>query len=922
MRVELILEAIDRASAPIQKVHGAMDGLGKVQFATAAATGARGAQALAHADRMAAAAAQRDQARGAIVDAIATAASVAAPITKAVQQFNAYEDILNEIGLKSNATGKELAAFGERVRAQSKAVNMASTDMLTGIDKLAAGGVSMKQAEEAFPALARASVATKASMDDLSKTAVSLINNLKVDPGSVTRALDAMAQAGKDGQFELKDMAQFFPKLGAQYAAMGQTGQKAVVDLSAALQVMRKNVGTPGEAVTNLQDLLNKVTLKPAEKAFKEAGIDIQKVMEKARKEGTVFESIFDALNKATGGDTSKLQSIFSDKQALAGAQALMQHYQEFLKMREAAQGASGVVDRDFATRMGLGVEKTRAFTVAMSELGVTVGQALAPMVGAKMDALTKMVWQLQAWAKANPELVASIAQVATAVAGFLVVMAVAKFAFAILKWGVLSALTPLRLLGRVMGLLLSPVRFLIGLFGGMATALSAAAAAAGGWGVLLAALGRSLVSLLISPLMLAARAFAFLGAAMMATPVGWIVAALAAIAGAAYLIYRNWDRIVPFMQGVWNGIVAGLGNAWSAITAWASKLGQSILTGLQSGWTSVTAWFASLSWPELPSFTALIGDVFAPIVTALTAGWRKIADWFSSLTWPPLPSIPDPLVGIRAVLEPVLAWVTDWGGRLFGAFEGAFTRIGTFIEGAGARLSGVIGSVTSGLSKVSDMIFGPSQASVAATKQEIAAVQAAIAAIAPAAQAAVQQASAILAGANFHSHGVAMMATLAQGIRAGAAQAVAAATETVQKIRNLLPHSPAKEGPLSDLHRVKFGQTLAGAIQLGTPAAVAAAAGMAAGLMAAVPTSMAAPAVQQAMMAKPSAGAGGSGGAGETGDRSSGPITVNLTLSPSFAGGGGSEFVDQLRTALPDVAHELAEALRTELDRRDRVKH
>ncbi|QLP96154.1 MAG: phage tail tape measure protein [Rhodoblastus sp.] len=114
--------------------------------------------------------------------------------------------------------------------------------------------------------MTKASVATKASMVDLSTTAVALINNLKVAPAEIGAALDAMAQTGKDGQFELKDMAKYFPRIGALYSTMGQHGLNAVHDLAAALQIMRKNVGSAGEAVTNLEDLLAKMTMKPAQR--------------------------------------------------------------------------------------------------------------------------------------------------------------------------------------------------------------------------------------------------------------------------------------------------------------------------------------------------------------------------------------------------------------------------------------------------------------------------------------------------------------------------------------------------------------------------------------------------------------------------------------------------------------------------------
>lgn len=52
-----------------------------------------------------------------------------------------------------------------------------------------------------------------------------------------------------------------------------------------------------------------------------------------------------------------------------------------------------------------------------------------------------------------------------------------------------------------------------------------------------------------------AATAVYGLGAALMATPVGWIMAAVAAIAGAVYLIYRNWDAIAQWFTAKFEAV-------------------------------------------------------------------------------------------------------------------------------------------------------------------------------------------------------------------------------------------------------------------------------------------------------------------------------------------------------------------------------
>ena len=71
-----------------------------------------------------------------------------------------------------------------------------------------------------------------------------------------------------------------------------------------------------------------------------------------------------------------------------------------------------------------------------------------------------------------------------------------------------------------------------------------------------------------------------------------------------------------------------------------------------------------------------------------------------------------------------------------------------------------------------------------------------------------------ILAATDFSERGVALMRTLADGIRAGIHHVVDATAEATQAIRDHLPSSPAKVGPLSDIHRLKFGETVAASIR------------------------------------------------------------------------------------------------------------
>lgn len=78
-----------------------------------------------------------------------------------------------------------------------------------------------------------------------------------------------------------------------------------------------------------------------------------------------------------------------------------------------------------------------------------------------------------------------------------------------------------------------------------------------GGANVVLTAVGTLVGGFLLSSIISLTTAVYSLGAALLATPVGWFLGAIAAIAAAAYIVYDNWDNIVGFFEEKWAGVKA-----------------------------------------------------------------------------------------------------------------------------------------------------------------------------------------------------------------------------------------------------------------------------------------------------------------------------------------------------------------------------
>ena len=79
-----------------------------------------------------------------------------------------------------------------------------------------------------------------------------------------------------------------------------------------------------------------------------------------------------------------------------------------------------------------------------------------------------------------------------------------------------------------------------------------------GGWEPVLAVITAFIAGPFLVALGTASVAILGFGAALMATPIGWFIAAVAGIVGAAGLIYENWGGIADFFSGIWAQVEIG----------------------------------------------------------------------------------------------------------------------------------------------------------------------------------------------------------------------------------------------------------------------------------------------------------------------------------------------------------------------------
>lgn len=313
-------------------------------------------------------------------------------------------------------------------------------------------------------------------------------------------------------------------------------------------------------------------------------------------------------------------------------------------------------------------------------ELGHQSRILWAEIVGRGSPALLKLVERMRGWLSANRELLqqrigAVVERVAKAFTewidgeGFEKLIAQMKLAWTVLgefvdRLGGLGNV--LKLLGAL--ILAGPLASLVSLGG-----------AIGRLGlVLVPLLGKGLV-MMLGPLgklfaVLKAGRVVMLGMSLTLGQVALAAApfllAAAAIAAVAYLIWRNWDKVGPYLAGVWERIKATATVAWNVLRfLWSwSPLGIVV-----NNWGAIMSWLG-VFWDQLKGVVqaglALVDGLLASwgVYDVIRRVWEPIVSFFGTV-WDKVRGFVEPIIGIAGRVVGALGGAIGGAvGRQFGA--------------------------------------------------------------------------------------------------------------------------------------------------------------------------------------------------------------------------------------------------------------
>lgn len=452
--------------------------------------------------------------------------SFALPLQSAI----AYENQLREIAVTAGLSGQAATEFVARQTDQynklALAVGQANTKLAEGAGALIAAGMDSALIEKIMPTVGKVATAASAEVGDVAKTAFALNNTLKITEDRMEAAMGKLVTGGKLGRFEFKDVAKVLPELSAHMEKLGVTGEEAVSTLAASLQIAMYGTDSTDTAANNLKNFLSQITSPSVIKSFADAGVDLTAVMADATAKGiNPIEAVLQKVSTLTKIPASEIETIMA--KARAEGKSTEQAMEEVKARIEKVMGASelgklfhNIRVLDFLIPMMAHTDKYLEYKKKVSESGAEIidtdFQTMMEGDAKKLQGLTERLNQFQqmlgrnfanniGWATAAlDKLMEGLTWLEVKFPGLTSTVMTAVGGF-LMVGAAIAALTPVfTALGAVLGLVFSPL--------------------------------------------------------------GLIVAGIAAIAYGAYLIYENWDQVSAWFQQEWQTIANGFQITWEAI--------------------------------------------------------------------------------------------------------------------------------------------------------------------------------------------------------------------------------------------------------------------------------------------------------------------------------------------------------------------
>lgn len=385
----------------------------------------------------------------------------AAPFAAAAVAGSRFESTLLAVKASTNATAAELAAVKAAAMGTSEALGVGPTEATQGFLELLKAGMSL---DDVLGGAGQTALQfAKVGQMDVAAAAVVMADAMKVFGVSSEVAANTLSAAADASSTSVEEMTMAF----SQSSAVAALANQSIGDLSAALAILANNGVKGSDAGTSVKTMLMRL-MAPADDAvgaLNQLGLSVNSFRGADGQIKPMVE-IIRTLNAAMGGmDQAAKDDVFRrifGQDAIRAAAILTSTGVDGFNAMQQAMGQALPVGEKYKT-MASGLAGAMANVRAAAErAAVAVTGAIGPALMAMAGPIADVIGGFAKFVEANEELVATIAKFAVAAIGIGGVLIGLGGALTAISMAAAPVLSTFGALSAVIGVVLSPVGLLV----------------------------------------------------------------------------------------------------------------------------------------------------------------------------------------------------------------------------------------------------------------------------------------------------------------------------------------------------------------------------------------------------------------------------------------------------------------------------
>lgn len=560
---------------------------------------------------------------------------------------------------RQDKASPEMKALRDQARQLGATTMFSATQAADAQGFLAMAGFNAKAILDAMPGMLSLA---KAGDTDLAQTAdigSNILTGFQLPADQMSRVGDVLT-----GAFTRSNTSLYMLGETMKYVAPVAAGVGVDIETVAAMAGKLGDAGIQGSmGGTALRSILGRLAAPPkaAADALDGLGISTKDAVGNLRFVPAILEELHQKTAKMGNAERAGIFKAIAGEEAFSGLQVLvgqagtgdLQKFDTILKKQ-----TTGEANKTAGTMANNLVGDLDELSSAWEDVGIQVEELHDGRLRKLVRGLAGVVSSVGEWMKANPRMASALTMGAAAVAALVA-------AFGALSLALASVLGPFVIVRFGLSMLGIQGGSLLGVLFNLAR---------GGFGVL-------------------SGAIMSVGKLLMANP---IALAVAAIAGAAYLIYKHWGTISAFFSDLWAKVKTAFGSALALLRSMLTALDPRPL--LSAAWAGLASFFTGL-WGQV---SAVFGTALAGLRAALaglnpmpilTAAWTVLSGFFSGLWGQVRTTFDTALAGLRlalAALDPISILTTAWTG-LTTFFKGVWESVKVAFDGGLAGIGALL---------------------------------------------------------------------------------------------------------------------------------------------------------------------------------------------------------------------------------------